>query len=628
MNTLNKMIDFNLSTETLQNYYTKIDENYCCVCFTEKQYICDRITNEILSLSDVECKFFADNTIPNELLVKSSCNIHYICIYCIRKLVNNYENHPINDSNSHLSCPYPFDDCVTSIGFKNIFDHNLIKKVCNEQEWLNYISHAENYSFPGWTIIKCPILYYKMGERVLCNTDILLENEIIKNNGIGDLIIDCTQNPDCLKRFCFNCKQTLSYYQTDCYDCKTTYENENPYVFNYYFNKMKNIVDNINLDNTIINYDEDSYLYKNNEITESIAVEEIINVIENTNLYFICPICKISLYKTERCNGLSHHNIERCYACGRIGFKTRGLGEHWNTNGLGGCFRFDHDAYVKNQVPSYKCNDSYCSNHDRGDCIEEDHQEGIKDLCNTRKKGYIYHMLKSLLPDIRLKVYDTLYNKLIDSKDSDYLPYKQTLCLLSKLKSHIKDYSENVFYESINCIHPCNIPEFTTKNTIIDTDDYLTSYGIKIKLSDSYTNNSQFNYYLNTSSDNEDTVSNDSTTHLLSNTSPIRLQTSRILEEIILELNNQNNQNTTPSSTNPIITEFLPQMESDITDLLPQIQSSDQFLNITPSSESVINSDITYHLSNITSENIVQDQEILRYNGYSLINKNIDSDDE
>ena len=30
MNTLNKMIDFNLSTETLQNYYTKIDENYCC----------------------------------------------------------------------------------------------------------------------------------------------------------------------------------------------------------------------------------------------------------------------------------------------------------------------------------------------------------------------------------------------------------------------------------------------------------------------------------------------------------------------------------------------------------------------------------------------------------------------
>ena len=59
------------------------------------------------------------------------------------------------------------------LGFKNIFDHNLIKKICNEKEWNEYSIHIEKYEFPGFIIEKCPISN--------CGTNILIEIENIKN---------------------------------------------------------------------------------------------------------------------------------------------------------------------------------------------------------------------------------------------------------------------------------------------------------------------------------------------------------------------------------------------------------------------------------------------------------------
>lgn len=656
MNILNKIDKIELSQEKTLNHTIKRDQDICCcVCFIEKDYVYNMETDSILSLVDIESDYFENKEIPGELLIKSTCNKHFICISCIKRLVNNYENHPINETNSHFACPYPFKDCVTSIGFKNIFDHHLIKKICNEQEWLNYISHAENFAFPGYTIIKCPISYYKIGERVLCNTEILLENELIRDTPIGNLIVDCTQNPECLKKFCFNCKQIISYYQTDCFDCKTTYENENPFVFNYYFNKMSQLVDKIEENESVtINYEETSYLYKNEEITEEIAVEQILNVIKDTNSYFICPICKISLYKTERCNGLSHHNIERCYACGRIGFKIRGLGDHWNTNGLGGCFRFDHDAYVKQYIPEYRCNDSFCSNHDRGDCTINDHNKGIEKLQNTRKSAYIYHMLKSLLIDTRFKVYDILYNKLKDTPDIAYLPYKQTLILLCKLKSHNKDYCENVFYDSINCTHPKTIQEFSDKYYTIDTDNFLNTYALKIKLDntlDSYYNYLSGRNFTIINHNDDDNLSIDSSSGLLTDNTTNTVTTnntinntinnvtqititndisSHILEEIIFEIDNyiQNSRSVENlnNNTNTINTE-----ETEI--------QTHTISNTTNTTNIQIDNDISFNLTNITSQNVIQNtisnngrfdtssnnQSFIRTNGYCLL---LDSDDD
>ena len=420
---------------------------YCCVCFSDYDYLVNNEQN-IMSLNDIFKKDFESNEIPDELIVKSCCNEHFICISCIRRIINNYENHPINANNSHFACPYPFKDCVTEIGFKNIFDHSLIKKICkSEEEWLNYSSYAERHAFPGYTIIKCPMSSTGFnGLRQHCDSDILIENELIKNTPIGELMIECTQNRFCLKRFCYNCKQSYSYYQTVCYECKAIDENENPHVYNYYFTKPKQQLpdpqgtetpetpetqeeprrifeenlqeierltqeieqlgeallrleqgeqqeleqqeleqqvtefnieeleqeierfqreimyeqqeqqeqqDNQNNEDVLITIDieiqdptpppipprrntsnldfkESSYLYQNYEITEEIAIEQILGVIADVNNYMICAVCKHSLYKTEKCNGMSHHNLERCYACGRIGYYLRGLPEHWN----------------------------------------------------------------------------------------------------------------------------------------------------------------------------------------------------------------------------------------------------------------------------------------------------------
>lgn len=466
---------------------------YCCVCFNDYTYLINNdittITNntiKALSLNDIETTFFPNNIIPDELLISSTCNLHYLCISCIRKIINNYENHPINENNSHFYCPYPFGSCETSIGFKNIFDHNLIKKICrNDIEWQNYINYANQYAFPGFTIIYCP--FRCIATRDTCNSLILVETDVLKNTPIGEMIIECTQNIQCLKKFCYYCKSSISIYSSICYDCKLCYENENPNTYNYYINKIYSL-SHINSHDSyqytttseLLQFNESDYLYKNSELTSDIIISQINSIIENIHSYMICPICKISIYKTEKCNGLSHHGIERCYACGRIGFKIKGLGEHWNATGIEGCFRFDYESFVKKNIPEYLCQDTFCHNHDKGDCSIDSHQDGIIKLANTRKIAYIYHLLKSIPSQLRNQVYDIIYDTYSNIPSfMDLIPYKQTFILIDKFKKRCRDYTENIVYNQLNCIHPKDLPEFISKFYTIDADSYISTFSIQ-----------------------------------------------------------------------------------------------------------------------------------------------------
>ena len=474
-------------------------ENTCCVCFVDYHYIKCTQSGNVYSLAEVESSIFKTNTIPDNLLIKSACNIHFICIGCIYTIINNYDSHPINEENSHFACPYPFESCETEIGFKNIFDHSLVKKICKtDEEWLNYTTHAERYAFPGFTIIKCPLYYIKNGIRNLCNCEILVENEHIKTKPIGDLIIQCSQNESCLKKFCYSCKEQVNYYINNCNDCKTIHENENPNLFNYYFNKNSSNDISISINNIdddsinssdeddddiirthrIIKYEESDYLYLNSEITVEIAVEQISALITDVNLYMICAICKTSIFKTERCNGLSHHNLERCYACGRIGYQIRGLGDHWNNAGISGCFRFNYDNFVNKHVKNYMCSDTFCHSHDKGDCTIPEHQDGINNLNHIMKKSYIFHLILSLLPKIRFDVYNNLYERYQNDPDIlELLPFKQTLIIIEKYKKHVKDYNEDIVYQRLLLEHPMNITEYSNcKNYYISTEKYFESY--------------------------------------------------------------------------------------------------------------------------------------------------------
>ena len=476
-----------LKTEYIDHFNIVFEtekDTQCCICFADNNLITNEMNNPV-SLSELEKHFFINDIIPNDLLIKSCCNVHYVCTTCIRKIINNYENHPINELNSHFACPYPFEECVTGIGFKNVFDHNQIKKICiSDQEWNNYISHANTFAFPGFTITKCPMYYYYASERYLCDTPILIENEMLKSLPIGDVIIECTQNESCLKKFCYHCKQYMGYHNSVCYDCKTTFENENPNVYNYYINKHINNFEITDSNQTVnseesenlIDYDQSSYLYLNNEISKEIVIDQILNIIKDVNTYMICCICKNSLYKTERCNGLSHHNIERCYVCGRIGFPVKGLCDHWNIYGIIGCFRFDHDFYVKSYIPEYICNDYVCSNHDKGDCIIPEHQIGIEKLDFVKKCSYIYHILKSLLPEIRYNVYDELYELSNTNKELfQYLPYKQTLILINFYKNRQKDFSEEIVYNELNCKSASKIYN-QDKDKYIPAEEYISNH--------------------------------------------------------------------------------------------------------------------------------------------------------
>jgi hypothetical protein len=142
----------------------------------------------------------------------------------------------INETESHIYCPFPFEKCQNELGFRYIFEHSHIQKICrSEKEWENYMNYTSEYEFPGFTKIKCPSLFYYKGQNIVCNSDILIETEEFKSKPIGELILSCDQNINCLKRCCYNCKKSISFYSNICYTCATTYENENPNVLNYFF---------------------------------------------------------------------------------------------------------------------------------------------------------------------------------------------------------------------------------------------------------------------------------------------------------------------------------------------------------------------------------------------------------
>lgn len=484
-------------------------EKTCCVCFREHPILFSELIHGDVSLADIEKEYFVDDIIPNDMLVKCPCNEHHICIGCMRNIVFNYEAHPIHQNSSHFSCPYPFDGgCKSPLGFGFPFEHLHIKKICRtEAEWTAYINHADEFAFPGFMRYKCPNVYLRSDSdnksiEVVCGSDILIEHQAMKEMPIGELIVECSQNINCLKKFCYNCRSTISYFSSMCYTCKYSHEHENPNVFNYFFNKNtdKPIADEINEDQSEreLSFNESDYLFLNKEITPEAAAQYITRVIEDTNTHMICPICKVSMFKTEKCNGMSHHNVERCYACSRIGFKIKGLGEHWNPDGIGGCYRFDQESFVKDFAPDYLCNELICNNHYK-ECDVLEHQRGIAQLDSIRKQAYVYHLLKSLMPEICLQTYDILYEAHANTPSMlEYLPYKQTLILLHTYKERYQDYIEPIVYSKLNLKSPDEIAVFIQdKSLVLPVEDYIHEHSLPFDPDDEKDISSVISYSFN-----------------------------------------------------------------------------------------------------------------------------------
>lgn len=405
----------------------------CCICFEMKKAFTNDL-GEVLSLSEIE-----NVSIENESeTFLGPCSKHPFCKDCLKRIVTDYTNHPINSSNSMVKCMYPFDECMNDLGIYYIFQHANIKKVLTPDEFKIYMEHANRYRFPGYEIVKCPVTLrirvpgspitrnlqqievnrIEFTEKVCCSEN-LVKTDLIEMSKRGKLIVVCTQNPECLNKFCFSCKRKVFFYDTECSYCLKTQESFDPYADNMYFYKLNRIKG-----------DKLDPFYKNGELTEEIVTIRLKEIISMDKVYLKCPECLVVIDKTSHCNGMSHCNIEICRSCGRFSYPGRTLVEHWSDDGMRGCPRWDFSNYW-NYVAQcdFKCSDSFCYGDLRDDCKYIDHQKGIIKMQTENKRCMVYHTLKSLLPELREKVYWDLY-RTEDPLIRFYLPDSRVLEIL------------------------------------------------------------------------------------------------------------------------------------------------------------------------------------------------------
>lgn len=468
----------------------KTDE--CCICFSLNNvlYLFSGYESVHLSITNVTKDLITKYSLQNDL-IQSPCRSHYFCVNCLIRHVTDYENHPINAENSSVFCPYPFATCQTSIGFRHVIEASWIQQVLSTDEFARFSSHISQYRFPGFEVVRCPgTIFCSSSHSFLpCNSEILVDINDIQNTRKGELIIYCDQNINCSWSFCFHCKQRARFNRT-CDSCLLSSEHTDRHAFNMYFVKSQHQWSNSissefvkqgetnefespsNEVRQVLEQYPDDFLYRNHEITVEIAVDQVQRIIDDIFTYFTCPICHVPLLKTERCNAISHHSIERCFSCGRIGEKYRGLGDHWNTLGIQGCYRFPRDMYLRTRVPDFVCEETICHSHELGECTEPSHLNGIKSMEKDRVKNLIYHTVKSLLPKIKYEVLDSLYDRFENGNYYDLLPYAFTFMLLEQFPSRLSDCSETIVYEQLFLETP-DVLIGSDKKVILDMDTVL-----------------------------------------------------------------------------------------------------------------------------------------------------------
>lgn len=398
----------------------------CCVCL-ENSDTKNLINYKIQDIPDA---------IPDNALFKGPCDKHYICKECLRKIVLNFENNPINDNSAFVYCSYYNTGCYNTDTFlPYYYSHNDIKKILSEEEFTLYINYASRYEYPGYEQIICPNLS--------CKNKIYIHEEEINDCNYYNTILTCYSG--CETSFCYYCREELSLTEKHCEDCYTYGHRENPNCLNYYIVKPTE-------SGNIIS--ESDYLYKQKEITKEIALNYIVEIMTSNYDHIVsieCPICSNKFYKSEQCSSLKHCGVERCYSCGIMQkrYKKNGLGDHWSSIGKDGCPRFDSCTYWNSiAYCDFNCTEGICYNHDTiGDCKIPEHYSGIMNLSNERKQCMVYHFIKSLIKPLRIDLINTMKTKGIElnyyllqmslefvDNNHNYLYYYSPLCFLDDME--------------------------------------------------------------------------------------------------------------------------------------------------------------------------------------------------
>lgn len=421
----------------------------------------------IATLADCDSEIKFEGTI-----FYAPCRKHGICYECLRRLALSFDNHPVGQRHPYVQCPYPFEGgCVSAMQTPCYFNHTDIQKILTEHEYEMYRNHVDRFQFPGYEIIKCPrpvLINNQLNDDMIgeCGAWILVPHEIVQTSTPGNLVLECNQNPDCLRRTCYHCRSNIRVngfrrfhnnvdnedalvigYDPDavCEVCITNVENTNPMTYNkYFYNPEKRMKDGKCL------------FFRNNELDIKTVVTQLEEMAESDNMYSRCFECLTVIYKTEQCNTITHCGIERCYACGRSGSHDQDLGDHWDTNGIKGCPRFDHSTFWNDVARcDFRCRESYCYSDEMGPCVMADHQHGISKLIEVRKRAHIYHALKSLLAEHRKRVIEYILTtstsnnkllKLLPRYDcSEYRCYTADVCydFLKRCQRKLQPYEQS-----------------------------------------------------------------------------------------------------------------------------------------------------------------------------------------
>lgn len=404
----------------------------CSICYTSSNVTTfDRDNNVMSTLNEW------DGPITDDTIFLGPCKQHPLCVRCLGRLALNFDNHSIGSEHAFVRCQPTFADspCISNLGLPYYYTHFDIKKVLDDEEFQQYNNHAERYQFPGYELIKCPRPLVHEGNMLKCNAGILVPFDEIQTAERGYLIIFCDQNDQCYRRTCYHCRNLVGRRAQYCMHCLTMNESHDPQAFNHYFYKPNKKP-----------RDGQDIMFRNGELTLKLIVEQIKQIVDSDKPLTTCLECLIPIEKTEQCNTLTHCSIEKCYCCGRSGTEHQGLGDHWDTSGMHGCPRFDHSRYWNVMANcDFRCEESYCYNHDIGNCSVQDHQDGIKNMNFERKKCQVYHSIFSLLPQMRENVLKELWKNV---KMHPYIPqYKSTdvrTCCPDTLRAYFERHRDEL----------------------------------------------------------------------------------------------------------------------------------------------------------------------------------------
>lgn len=380
-----------------------LQEKWCVTTYSSENFIRKRIP---CKLSDIDISNFHQRKLPINSAFMCPCDFHSMCVRCIRLLI--FSQNEINRSHPLIRCMSPFSlpnnpvkseildtSCVNQFGIPFYFSHSDIFKVLTKKEFKTYLDHSSEHEIPGFKIINCNQTYFHPISKIIleCNSGIPINYSLIDNSIRGHLIIQCSQNVFCQKKFCYHCGTRV--FGKFCNRCIRLQENNDPLANNMYF----------------YNPDINSKLlhFKNKDITVDLVLDQILEKLQQDILHVRCFNCLLFIFKSDQCNGLSHCNIEVCYSCGRSSLIRSPLIDHWSEHGNKGCPRWDYSPFWNNSAKcDFKCQENICYSDESGDCSDPFHSIGKSNMSNFRKKAHIYHMLKSLLPEIKLKVFEQI----------------------------------------------------------------------------------------------------------------------------------------------------------------------------------------------------------------------------